>query len=349
MKAGMLLAIENLEVRDIPTPEPSAGELLVRVEVCTVCGTDIRVFHHGHKHIRFPRITGHELSGEIVAVGKGVSDYKVGQRVAVAPAIPCGKCYYCRRGMQSMCLHLEAIGYHYDGGFAEYTLIPEVAIRNGCVNLVPANLSYEEAALAEPCSCAINGQELSGVGLGDTVAIVGAGPLGCIHIQLARARGARKVLLVELSEARSEAARRIADPDVIIINPAQEDAAARVAEETEGRGADRVIVACSSGKAQEQALTMVARRGNVNFFGGLPVDQPYIKFDSNLLHYGEFYVVGTHGSAPYQNRLALDLLAAGQVKVKELVTHHIPLDSLREGLRIAEAGEGMKVAIVPGG
>jgi L-iditol 2-dehydrogenase len=165
-------------------------------------------------------------------------------------------------------------------------------------------------------------------------------------LQLARAHGARKVILVELSESRAQAARRIAEPDAVV-NPAREDAAARIAEETDGRGADRVIVACSSGKAQEQALTLVARRGSVNFFGGLPVDQPYIKFDSNLLHYGEFYVVGTHGSAPHQNKLALQLLAAGQVRVKELISHRLPLERLREALRLAEAGEGMKVAVVP--
>lgn len=182
MKAGVLYAIENLKIQDVPTPTPLKKEILIKVKACTICGTDIRVYHYGHKLIRFPRITGHEVSGEIVEVGKQIKDYKVGQKVAVAPAIPCGRCYYCQRGIQSMCINLTAIGYHYDGGFAEFMIVPEDAIRNGCVNFVPDNLSFEEAALAEPLACAINGQELSRIGLGDTVVVIGAGPLGCIHL-----------------------------------------------------------------------------------------------------------------------------------------------------------------------
>lgn len=346
MKAAVLKTIENLEIKEIPKPSPSSGEILIKIKACTICGTDIRVYHHGHKHIRFPRVTGHEVTGEIVEVAEKVKDYKVGQKVAVAPAIPCGNCYYCQRGMQSMCLNLKAIGYHYNGGFAEFMVVPEDAVKNGCVNLLPPNISFEEGALAEPLACAINGQELSQIKLGDTVVVVGAGPLGCMHIQLARARGAVKVILIELSSSRIDFAANFAKPDVII-NPSYDDAIDKVRKETQGRGADKIIVACPSGKAQEDALEMVAPRGIVNFFGGLPKDKPFIKFNSNLLHYGEFYVVGTHGSAPQHNKLALQLISSGKIKVEELITHRLPLDKLEEGIRLAESGESMKVVIYP--
>ena len=346
MKAAVLKGIENLEMEDISRPNPSAQEILIKVKACSICGTDIRVYHHGHKHMRFPRITGHELSGEIVEIGKRVEGHKLGEKVAIAPAIPCGRCHYCRRGMQSMCVNLTAIGYHYDGGFAEFMVVPEDAVRNGCVNTIPSELSFEEAALAEPLACAINGQQLSQIGLGNTVVVVGAGPLGCIHLQLAKAKGASRTILVELSRERIDFAEKFAFAD-IVINPSSENAIQRIKEETEGRGADRIIVSCPSGKAQEESLSMVAPRGIINFFGGLPLDNPFIKFNSNLIHYGEFYVVGTHGSAPYHNELALSLISREKVRIKELVTHRLPLERLEEGLALAESKNGTKVLINP--
>jgi len=346
MKAAVLKEIEDLEIKDVSYPDFSSGEILIKIKACSICGTDIRIYHHGHKHMRFPRIIGHELSGEIIEVGERVKNYRIGEKVAIAPAIPCGRCYYCRRGMQSMCINLTAIGYHYDGGFAEFMRVPENAVRNGCVNLIPSNLSFEEAALAEPFACAINGQELSRIGLGDVVAVVGAGPLGCIHLQLAKVKGASKTILIELSEERIEFARKFFSPD-IIINPSLENAIQRVKDETKGRGADKIIVACPSNKAQEDSLSMVAPRGIINFFGGLPLDKPFIKFNSNLVHYGEFYIVGTHGSAPYHNELALNLISQGKVRIKELISHRLPLERLEEGLHLAESGKGMKIVIKP--
>jgi L-iditol 2-dehydrogenase len=346
VRAAVLKGIENLEMEDVSRPTPSPEEILIKVKACSICGTDIRVYHHGHKHMRFPRITGHELSGEIVEIGKRVEGYKLGEKVAVAPAIPCGRCYYCRRGMQSMCINLTAIGYHYDGGFAEFMVVPEHAVLNGCVNPIPPALSFEEAALAEPLACAINGQQLSQIGLGDTVVVVGAGPLGCIHLQLAKVKGASRTILVELSRERIDFAKKLAFPD-IVVNPSLENAIQRIKEETKGRGADRIIVSCPSGKAQEESVSMVAPRGIINFFGGLPLDDPLIRFNSNLVHYGEFYVVGTHGSAPYHNELALNLISQGKIRVKELISHRLPLERLEEGLALAESKKGMKVLINP--
>lgn len=202
MKAALLKEIGNLEITETEVKRPASGEILIKVKACAICGTDIKVFHHGHRLIVFPRVTGHELSGVIEEIGSGVSGYKKGERVAVAPAIPCGMCYYCRRGWQAMCDNLKAIGYHFDGAFAEYMIVPETAVRNGCVNRIPDNLDFDGAAIAEPLACVINGQMLSMVEPGDTVTILGAGPIGCLHAENAKYLGASKVILCDISQER---------------------------------------------------------------------------------------------------------------------------------------------------
>ena len=155
MKAAILKEIENLEIEEIKEHEPEENEIVIKVEAWAICGTDIKVYHDGHKHIVFPRVTGDEVSGIVVKKGKGVKDFKEGDKVAVVPGIPCGKCYYCRKGYQTMCDNLKAIGYHYKGGFAEYMLVPKDAVLNGCVNKIPENLLLEYGAIAEPLACVI--------------------------------------------------------------------------------------------------------------------------------------------------------------------------------------------------
>jgi len=345
MKAAVLEKIEKLQIKEIPNPIPQEGEIVIEVKSCAICGTDIKVFHHGHKHIRFPRVTGHEVSGVIVALGKNVTGYKEGRRVAVAPAIPCGKCYYCRRGIEAMCDNLTAIGYHYDGGFAQLMRVPVDAVNNGCVNSIPENLSFEEASLAEPLACVINGQELSKIKFGDVVVVIGAGPIGCFHAELARIKGAGKVILVDISSERLDKAK-FTDIDVYL-NSVGENLQKRVFEETEGRGADKVIVAVGSAKAQEDSLKIIAKCGIINFFGGLPKDKPAINFDSNVLHYGESYAVGTHGSAPRHNQLALGILARKKIDAKNYITEKFPLTKIKKGLKMAEEKKGLKIIIQP--
>jgi len=343
MRAAVLQEVGRIEITDLPMPECEPGGLVIRVGACAVCGTDVKVYHHGHKHIKPPRVTGHELSGEIVEAGSDVKGYRVGERVAVAPAVPCGECYYCLRGMQSMCDNLIAIGYHCDGGFAEYMAVPARAVRTGCVNRIPDNVSFEEAALAEPLACTINGAELTHTGIGDTVVVIGAGPIGSLHVMLSKALGAAKTILIDISPDRLDMAK-IAGAD-LYINSSECDPIEAVRDATGGRGADVVITACSVGAVQEQALEMCAKRGYVNFFGGLPKDNPYIKFNSNLLHYGEFYCVGTHGSAPRHNALALSLLGAGTISTAPLITHRLPISEVLKGIEITEKALGLRVII----
>ena len=343
MKAAVLEEVGRLDIRDIPRPECDPDGLLLQVGACAVCGTDVKVYRHGHRLIVPPRVTGHELAGAVVEVGRNVRNYAEGDRVAVAPAVPCGECRMCRRNIHGMCDNLTAIGYHYDGGFAEFMAVPPVAVRNGCVNKLPDGLSVEHAALAEPLACCINAQELAFVQLGQSVAIIGAGPIGCLNAQVARARGATLVFMIDISAERLEMASFVGLD--ACINGADEDAVERTMALTDGAGADVVITACASGRAQEQALQMVAKRGVVNFFGGLPKGNSTISFDSNLTHYREFYVIGNHGSAPLHNAMAIELIASGKIDVSPLITHRLPIEHTLEGIGITERAEGLKVLI----
>lgn len=344
MKAAVLEDVGRMVIKEVPDPECPPGGILIEVGACAVCGTDVKVYRHGHRLIVPPRITGHELAGTVLRVGEGLEEFSPGDRVAVAPVVPCGKCYYCRRGIQTMCDELTAIGYHYDGGFAPLMAVPERAVRNGCVNKLPDTLSIEESALAEPLACCINAQDLCEVGPGQTVAIIGAGPIGALNAQLARCRGASKVILIDISEERLTMVRFL-EPDLSIVSSKQ-DPIEPVMEATEGRGADVVIVACSSGPAQEQSLELVAKRGVVDFFGGLPKDKPFINFNSNLIHYREFKVVGNHGSAPHHNELAIKLLASGQIDASPLITHRFPVERTIEAIETTERAEGLKVIVI---
>ena len=343
MKAAVLQEIGKFNITDVAMPQCDPSGIVIQVGACAVCGTDVKVYHYGHKHIVPPRITGHELAGTIVEVGKNVKNHRVGERVAIAPAVPCGECHYCLAGMQSMCDNLIAIGYQCDGGFAEYMAVPPVAVRNGCVNRIPDGVSFEEAALAEPLACTINAAELTRTGIGQTVVVIGAGPIGCLHVMVSKSIGATKTIMIDISPERLEMSK-IAEAD-LYVNSAKNEPIKAVREATGGRGADVVITACAVGKVQEQALEMCAKRGCVNFFGGLPKDTPFIKFNSNLLHYGEFYCVGTHGSAPRHNALALALIGAGKINTKSLITHRLPISRLLEGIEITEKAKGLRVII----
>jgi L-iditol 2-dehydrogenase len=320
----------------------------IRVHACSTCGTDAKIHKHGHHRLRPPRVLGHEVAGEIVAVGAAVTDYRIGDRVQVIAAIPCGDCDDCQRGLHTICPHQESIGYDYDGGFAEFLIVPEKVLRVGGLNHIPEGVLYIEASVAEPLACVINGQELAAVGEGDTVVVVGAGPIGCLHVRLARARGAAAVYLVELSRQRLDLAASRVQPDAAICaaetNPVDE-----ILKLTNGRGADVVITAAASGKAQEDALQMAARRGRISFFGGLPKDNPIISCDSNLVHYRELTIVGANGSSPEHNKQALELIASRAVPVWDLITHQIPLDRLHHGIEAVSSGDAIKVTITPTG
>jgi L-iditol 2-dehydrogenase len=345
VKVAKLYAPGDLRVEDAPVPNAASGELTIRVRSCSTCGTDAKIFHHGHHHISLPRVLGHEIAGEVAEVGTGVQGWSPGDRVQVIAAIPCGVCLYCRRGQQTVCEDLESIGYQYDGGFAEFMRVPRKVLDRDGVNRIPEHVPFEQASLTEPLACVLNGQEICEVGEGDVVVVLGAGPIGCLHVRLARALGAETVILGDVNRTRLDLAARAA-PDAMV-DGSKEDPVDAVRKLTDGRGADVVITATGAGQAQQQALEMAARRGRISLFGGLPRDNPVIRFDSNLVHYQELFVLGAYGSAPRHNREALRLISTAAVPVEDLITHRLPLDGVHQAIETVTTGEGLKVVIEP--
>lgn len=318
----------------------------MRVRNCSTCGTDAKILKFGHHHIVPPRVMGHEIAGEVVELGPGVAGWEPGDRVQVIAAIPCGQCPDCLRGRMTICPNQESLGYHYEGGFAEFMVVPAKVLAVNGLNAIPDGVSFAEASVAEPLACAVNAQMLARVGDGDDVVVVGSGPIGCLHVRLARARGAARVFLVDVNAERLAMAANLVSPDASLVS-GEVDVVEQVAKLTDGRGADIVITAAASGQAQEQAIQMTARQGRISFFGGLPKDKPIIALDSNLVHYRELTIVGANGSSPEHNAEALRLIAAGAVPVADLITHTLRLDQALDAFDIVARGEAIKVTIEP--
>jgi L-iditol 2-dehydrogenase len=346
MKVLRYHAPGDVRVEDAEVPSAGPGELLLRVRNCSTCGTDVKIFRFGHHHIRPPRTMGHEIAGEISEIGDGVSGFEVADRVQVIAAIPDGTCEVCRKGWMTVCPNQESMGYHYDGGFAEFMVVPAKVLAVDGVNRIPDGVSYAEASVAEPLACVLNGQELANVHDGDVVVVVGAGPIGCLHVRTARARGAAQVYLIDINRARLEASAAHVQPDEWISGE-DNDVVDAVAKLTDGRGADVVITAAAAAAAQEQAIAMAARRGRISLFGGLPKDAPIISLDSNLVHYRELTILGASGSSPRHNREALSLIGSGKVPVLDLITHRLPLERALDAFDLVARGEAIKVTIEP--
>ena len=272
--------------------------------------------------------------------------FKPGDRIATGADVPCGECEWCRDGLGNNCATNYAIGYQFPGGFAEQMALNSMTLRHGAVHRIPPKLSYDEATLAEPLGCCINGLEMCDLKLGDTVVVIGAGPAGCMLMRLARSFGATRVLAVQRSRRRVEAARQLGGADEVICSE-DTDPVQGVMDATGGRGADVAITANSSVETHEQALAMVRNRGRINFFGGLPKGARRISLDSNLVHYRELIITGSHGSVPRQHRMALELLSRGVIVAGDYISHTFALEEIRTAFDVAEKHVGMKVIVHP--
>ncbi|WP_061960710.1 zinc-dependent dehydrogenase [Demequina flava] len=346
MKALVFYAPEDVRVEDVPEPEVGPGEVKIRVRNCSTCGTDVKIFHNGHQNLSPPRIIGHEIAGEVVATGDGVEGWSEGDRVQVIAAVPCGDCYECSRGWMEVCQNQTSMGYQYSGGFAEYMIVPREVMKVDGLNRIPEGVGFDEASAAEPLACAINAQSILGIEEGDTVVVFGAGPIGAMHIRLARANGAGRVFLIDVNAERLKMTADAVHPEEVI-DGSQVDVVEKVKELTDGRGADCVITATAANIAQEQAIEMAARNGRISFFGGLPKTNPTITCDSNLVHYRQLRIFGANGSAPHHNKEALRRIASGEVPVKDLITERIPLTDVLDAFGIVKRGEAIKVTIEP--
>lgn len=348
MKAALFLGPEKIKICNIETPRVEKPyEILVKIDACAVCGSDIRIFHYGDSRVKPPAILGHEIAGKVVEVGSAVTSFKVGDHVAIGADVPCGSCDMCLRGLSNICYNQYAIGFQFPGGFAEYILLNEMTVKYGPVHHIPKNVNSELATLAEPLACCLNGLELTGLSIGDTVVVFGLGIMGCLFIELARYIGAGKIIAIQRSRKRLTMAQRLGVPADVFICSEEEDPIKRVLEETEGKGAQIVIVACPSIEAQEQAINIVAHRGRINFFAGLPSTSEAIRINSNIIHYREACVLGSHGSTPYQHKIALQLLSKNMKKIERYITHEFPLEKLIEAFQVIEKRDSIKVIIRP--
>jgi L-iditol 2-dehydrogenase len=352
MKALRFYAPEDVRVEEVPEPVCGPDEIKLKVRNCSTCGTDVKILHNGHQNLTPPRITGHEIAGEVVEVGADVNatygtSWAVGDRAQVIAAVPCGDCYECRKGWMAVCQNQTSVGYQYDGGFAEYMIVPRQVLKVDGLNPIPDGVGFDEASAAEPLACAINAQELLGIEEGDTVVVFGAGPIGCMHIRIARGvHGAGRVFLVDVNADRLGMSADAVHPDEVI-DASQVDVVERVMELTDGRGADVVITATAANVTQEQAIAMAARNGRISFFGGLPKTNPIISCDSNVVHYRQLHIHGANGSAPEHNKRALEYIASGQVPVADLITEHVPLERVLDAFAIVEKGAAIKVTVEP--
>lgn len=346
MKVAKFYAPGDIRLEDIEEPRVAAGEVKIRVRNCSTCGTDVKIFRSGHPNMSPPQVMGHEIAGEIAEIGDGVVGWNIGDRVQVIAAIPDGTCEYCVGGTPAICPNQLSMGYQFAGGFAEFMIVPREVLDVDGLNRIPDGLGFAEASLAEPLACVLNGQELARVGTGDTVVVVGSGPIGCLHVRLARSRGAAMIILVDINGERLAEAAALVKPDLTIVS-SEVDPVDAVLVATDGRGADVVITAAASGAAQEQGLRMLARRGRLSLFGGLAKDHPTITVDANLVHYRELTIVGVNGSSPAHNKQALALIASGAVPVADLITHSLPLERLLDAIDIVARGEAIKVTIEP--
>jgi L-iditol 2-dehydrogenase len=347
MKAALLEALNSISVKNVPEPSCADDEAILEVNACAVCGSDIRIFHFGNDRVKTPAVIGHEIAGRVVKVGSAVTRVKAGDRIALGADVPCGICKWCTSDMGTNCAINYAIGYQFPGGFQERMILNATTLNYGPVTPVPDGLSFAEAAIAEPLACALNGLELARFGIGKSICIIGLGPIGCMMLELSRVFGASRVFAAQRSRARLDMARQFL-PGARFIATEEENLVETVMKETGGEGVDLAITTAGTVQAHDDAIRMVAHRGYVNLFGGLK-NQPKLTIDSNIIHYKECYVMGSHGSLPRHHRVAVDLITRGAVHAKKYISATFPLEKTAEAFAYHESRAGLKVVVAPHG
>lgn len=334
------IAVEERDAYDI-----GDDEILLRIRAASICGTDLRIYGGGH--FKIPdgtrRVLGHELSGTIAQVGRLVTGWRAGQRVSVTPNIGCGRCEMCRQGYNNMCPDYEAFGISLDGAFQETMRVPAIAIRGHNLFELPDAMSFEEAAVVEPLSCCYNAWKGLQATPQDSVLIIGPGPIGACFVQLAKAWGARQVIVVGRRAARLQEIERYGAD--VLIDSSRSDVAAEVMRATGGRGVDIAVTAASSPELQPLAVQLLARHGRVNFFGGLKKGTR-VELDTNRVHYQGLKLLGTTGSSNEDYFRCLQLVADGRIDVKSIVSHRYALDEAPAAFEFAKSGQGMKTLVV---
>ena len=348
MQALVYHGPNDLRLEDRPVPQIADQDVLLKVVSVGICGTDLRIYHGGHR--QYPegtiRIPGHEAVGDVAAVGSGVRGISVGQRFIVAPNWGCGHCRQCVTGNNNRCANYGALGITEDGAFAEYMRVPAPAIAQGDLIPLSHDVNPDAAAMVEPLACVLRGQEaIGGIRPEDVVVVMGAGPIGILHVMLARLQGARRVIVSEMLAARlDQAADAGADR---VVNLEHESLAEVVMAESDGQGADAIIVAAPSHKGQEDAIQIAAIGARINFFGGLPKDRPTATLDSNMIHYKEILVTGTTACSTADCWKAAQIVGSGRLDLSRVISQQFSLSEGIDAFAKAEDRSSLKIVLNP--
>ena len=339
MKAARYYGRGDIRIEEMPAPDVGPGEMLLRIRASGVCGSDVM---HWYRAGRGPVVLGHEVAGEVVAVGEGVAAYRIGERVCAAHHVSCNTCHYCLNGHHTVCDTLRATNF-YPGGFSEYVKLPPINVDRG-VFALPETMTYEEGTFIEPLACVCRGQRIAGVGTGKGILVVGSGISGMLHIMLAKALGASPIVATDINEYRLSMARRLGADAAL---PADSDVPG-VFRKMCGRPADIVILTSGAEGAIVQAFRSVDRGGTVLFFApaqsGMSVPLPV----NELFWRNEITLTSSYAANHREHALAMELIRQGRVNVREMITHRLPLEETAEGFRLVEeAGESLKVIIEP--
>jgi len=337
MKACVFRGPGELAVVEMPAPEPGPGELVIRTGAAGLCHSDVRVFK-GEKYARAGVVPGHEVSGVIAIVGDGVDGFAAGDAVALCPIIACGACEFCRVGKRNRCPARVTLGYDENGGLAEFMLVPEPIVRLGHVFALPEGLSLPQASLLEPTACVLNSLELLRVGPGTVMLLIGAGPMGLLHLVLARRLGAI-VIASEPDEGRRAWARKLGA--IAVIDPTSQDITAIVKDMTDGAGADVAVVSAGSAAAARAALGgAVRRQGMIGLFAGFPPNT-VVDLDPNTIHYNELVLTGSQNGTIDQYRRTLELLPS-LLELRQIVSHTFSIDDAPRAYETRLEHEGLK-------
>lgn len=342
MKAMVLRQPGDLQLQYVDIPQTGPEEMLVKVDVALTCGTDLKTYKRGHPLIEPPVIFGHEFAGTVAEVGDRVEKFSEGMRVVAANTAPCNDCFFCKKGRPNLCVHvMERANW---GAFAEYIKVPSHIARINTYE-IPPSVNSQAAAFLEPLACVVLGNEAAEIQLGDTVALVGTGPIGLLHLQLAKQRGAAEIIASDLSDDRLQVAQALGATR--IINAGKEDQVTLTKGLTEGRGADVVIESVGLSSTWEAAVNMTRRGGTTVLFGGPPPGSK-VAFDASRLHYDGVTIKGTFHHTPRTVQTAFKMITSGTIQTEPLVTHVKPLEDLEEALNLVASGRAVKVAITPG-
>ncbi|MBI5960667.1 MAG: alcohol dehydrogenase catalytic domain-containing protein [Chloroflexi bacterium] len=346
MKAVVYRGPGQVACEETAYPDLSPNGLILKVTACGICGGDLRAYKHGLRADKAWQILGHEIAGVVAEVGHEVTDYRVGERLAVAADVSCHECYYCQRALFNLCENWKLLGLDYAGGMADYMLLSKDILRRGIVHRTPEDLSDVHAALAEPASSVLWAQQTLGIEPGEIVVIFGDGPIGALHVQVARLRGA-KPIMIGITGGRLDMFTQRDFGTWKVFNNETQDVIAEVLALTEGRGADAAIVAAPVKSVQAQAVNIVRKRGRIGLFGGLPKSDPMTQLDSNRIHYHEISVVGNFSYHPRMHGVALDLLARKLIEADKIITATYPLTQVMDGFNAAMNAAELKVVLTP--